>query len=465
MDDILANTVGIPAAILLAVAIPFIVRFTFDRMEFALLLVLATFFMEIVFVEYPGFWIGFYLYPGDIVFGLLAAVAIGRLLFAKEVPGLPILWLLLGVMIFISFALGLAQFGKAAGTDFRNYFYIWSTGLYFWSFRYDEARTRRIVIGWLACSVFLVGLACFRWAAEWMNLPIASSWRDTGAVSEFRVLPSGATLFLAQSFMILAYRVTARAASRWTWFAVLILLATVIAMQHRSVWIATVAGILGLYVFMPGRIRLKLTKAAVIGAVLVGIPAIGLIAYGSLDKLVYSVQTSLVSGADFERGTAGGRIYGWNQLLQQMHPADYIIGKPFGSGYERREVPNARWLATYDPHNFYLQTLLRAGVIGLFLWLAIYFISMKRALGKGAGGEWADLPPRLLCVLLVTQLAYTIAYRLSYEQAILIGLVMSISIGLLGRKAGMQQPSSVVTQYERPKSPYTVHDAALGRQR
>ena len=463
MDDVVAIAVGIPAAILLAVAIPFIVRLAFDRMEFALLLVLATYFMEVVFVEYPGFWVGIYLYPGDVVFGLLAAVAIARLFLAREMPGWPVLWLLLGVVIFISFALGLEKFGKSAGTEFRNYFYIWSTGLYFWTFRYDEVRTRRIVIAWLACGMLLVGLALIRWAAELMNLPIALSWRGTGDVAEFRVLPSGATLFLAQCFMILAYRVTARAASRWTWLAVIVLFASVVAMQHRSVWIAAMAGILALYVFMPGRVRLKLTQAALIGAVMVGVPAIGLVAYGALDKLVYSVQSSAVSGADFERGTAGGRMYGWNQLLQQMRPADYILGKPFGSGYERREVPNARWLATYDPHNFYLQTLLRAGVIGLFLWLAIYFVSMKRALGKGVDAAWADLPPRLLCVLLVTQLAFTIAYGFPYVQTLLLGMVMSI--GLLSRNAGRVAPSSVVTQYEPRRSTYAVHDGALGRQR
>lgn len=463
MNDTVAMAVGIPAAILLAVALPFIVRFTYDRMEFALLLVLATFFMEVVFVEYPGFWVGIYLYPGDVVFGLLGLVAIARLALAKEVPGWPVLWLLLGVVIFISFGLGMAKFGKAAGTDFRNYFYIWSAGLYFWSFRYDEARMRRIVNGWLACSVLLIGLACFRWTAEWMNLPMALSWRGTGAVAEFRVLPSGATLFLAQSFMILAYRVTASAASRWTWLAAFVLLATVIALQHRSVWIATMAGILALYVFMPGQVRLKLTKAALIGAVLVGIPAIGLIAYGALDKLVYSVQQSAVTATDFERGTAGGRMYGWNQLLLQMRPADYILGKPFGSGYERYEVPNARWKATYDPHNFYLQTLLRAGVIGLFLWLAIYFVAMKRAIGKGVDAAWTAFPPRLLCVLLVSQLAFTIAYRLSYEQAIILGLVMSI--GLVSRRAGMDAPLSVVTQYERARPAFAARDGALGSQR
>ena len=89
----------------------------------------------------------------------------------------------------------------------------------------------------------------------------------------------------------------------------------VLFMQHRSVWIAALAGIAGFYILMPGRVRIMLTKAAVIGAVLVGIPAIGLVAYGMLDKLVYSVQTSVATGADLERGTAGGRIYGWNQLL------------------------------------------------------------------------------------------------------------------------------------------------------
>ncbi len=459
MDTFLALAVGVPVAILLAVAVPFILRFAYDRMAFGLVVVLVTYFMEVVYVEYPGFNMGIFLYPGDIVFGLLALVALARLALANEVPGRSVLWLLFGVAIFISFLLGISQFGRSAGTEFRNYFYVWIAGLYFWTFPYDEARIKSIVNGWIICSVLLVALACFRWVAEWMNLPIVLSWRGSGAVAEYRVLPSGATLFLAQTFMLLAYRSTIRSASRWTWLAVLVLLAVVLFMQHRSVWIAALAGIAAFYVLMPGRVRLLLTKAAVIGAVLVGIPAIGLIAYGTMDKLVYSVQTSVVTGADLERGTAGGRIYGWNQLLQQMRPTDYILGKPFGAGYERYEVPNARWKATYDPHNFYLQTLLRAGVIGLFLWLAIYFVTMMRTLGKAVDGASSDLPPRLLCVMLITQLVYTMAYRLSYEQAILLGL--AISIGLAARRSRIDPTRSTSPLFDRNGAPLPDRQSAL----
>ncbi len=462
MDTFLAIAIGIPAAVLLAVAVPFILRLAYDRMEFALVVVLAMYFMEVVFVEFPGFKLGIFLYPGDIVFGLLALVALARLVFAKEVPGRSILWLLFGVAIFISFLLGISQFGRTAGTEFRTYFYIWVAGLYFWTFTYDEARIKRIVDGWLICSFLLVVLACFRWAAELMSLPIALSWRGTGDVAEYRVLPSGATLFLAQTFMILAYRSTIRSASKLTWLAVLALLAMVLFMQHRSVWIAALTGIAGFYILMPGPVRIMLTKAAVIGAVLVGVPAIGLVAYGMLDKLVYSVQTSVATGADLERGTAGGRIYGWNQLLLQMRPTDYILGKPFGAGYERYEVPNARWKATYDPHNFYLQTLLRAGLIGLFLWLAIYFVTMKRTLGKRVDGASGDLPPRLLCVMLITQLAYTVAYRLSYEQAILLGL--AISIGMVARRSRTDPARSTVARFDRDGVPLAAREGVLRAQ-
>jgi O-antigen ligase len=437
---------GLPLAALCGVALPFLLWFTYNRITFGLVIVLATFFMEVVYVEYPGYWVGIYLYPGDLVFTFLGAVAVARVVFAKDVPGRSPFWLLFGAVIALSFVLGLQQFGKAAGTDFRNYFYVWTTVLYFSSFQLDEARVTQIIKTWFFFTALLLGLASLRWVAEYLNLPIASSWRGTGLGAEYRVLPSNAALFFVDSFLILTYILTTRAAKRWVWLSVPVLLAAIVVLQHRSVWIATAAGLLAMYVAFPGRVRKQLAQYSVAAAFLLGAPAVVLTAYGKLDTLMNTVSTSVASAADLERGTAGGRIYGWKQLLLQMEPKDYVIGKPFGSGYERYEFPNVRWKATWDPHNFYLQTLLRGGLVGLGLLLAIYFFTMRRLLSDTDVSGKLFLPPRLMFVLLVTQLAYMAAYRFAYEQAIWLGLGISIVAAMrkLSREAAKRKLSLAV---------------------
>jgi len=426
MGDELTLLVGLPAAILVAVALPFIARRAFDRVEFGLYIVLATYFMEIVYTEFTGFFVGIYLYPGDVIFSFMAAVAIARLLFARNVPDRNWAWLAFGAVIFLSFALGMSKFGRAAGTDFRTYFYLWACALYFLSFPLEIANKRSILKAWFVCTGFLLVLTVFRWIAEYFGLPIADSWRGTGAAAEIRVIPSHATLFLANSMVILLYFVTARIVKGWGWLAVFTLLAVVLFLQHRSVWIATVLGVVALFAAFPGKVRSKLAQSALLGTVLVGVPALAVIGYGKLDSLLYSVQKSAVTALD-DRGTAGGRIYGWNQLLQRMEPGDYVIGQPFGSGYDRYEFAGVRWKATWDPHNFYVQTLIRAGVVGLLLLLAVYFVTMKRLLASREEPRPWDLPPRILFVLLVMQLAYMMAYRFSYDQAIWLGIGISMA--------------------------------------
>ncbi|MCC6609977.1 MAG: O-antigen ligase family protein [Burkholderiales bacterium] len=446
MESLLTLSTGLPLAALCAIALPFLLWFTYSRITFGLLLVLATFFMEVVYVEFPGYWVGIYLYPGDLVFTFLSAVAVARAAFAKDVPGRSTVWLLFGAVIALSFVLGLQHFGKAAGTDFRNYFYVWTTVLYFSSFRLDEARVTQIIKTWLFFTALLLGLALLRWVAEYLNLPIVSSWRGTGPEADYRVVPSNAALFFVDSFLILTYILTTRAAKRWVWLSVPVLLAAIVVLQHRSVWIAAAAGLVAMYVAFPGRVRKQLAQYSVAAAFLVGAPAVVLTAYGKLDTLMNAVSTSVASATDLERGTAGGRIYGWKQLLSQMAPADYVIGKPFGSGYERYEFPNVRWKATWDPHNFYIQTLLRGGLIGLGLLLAVYFFTMRRLLSDTDVSGKLFLPPRLMFVLLVTQLAYMAAYRFAYEQAIWLGLAISIVAAMrkLSREAAKRKLSLAV---------------------
>ncbi len=429
MGTLLTYGAGLASALALGAGLPYLVWTAYHRFAVGLALVLTTFFLEIVWVEFPGFWVGIYLYPTDLVFAFLAVPAFLRLLFARDFPGRSLPWLVFGVLLAASFGLGFAQFGKAAGTELRQFFYVWVSVLYFMSFPVDAARARATLRAWFVFSALLFLLALARWVAEAAGMPIADSWRGTGAAAEFRVLPSGGTLFLLDALVLIVFLMTARTARRWMWAAVPALLATVLVMQHRSVWLAAASAFLALYLAFPDAVRLKLMRPIAGTVILVVVVGGGLVGYGQLDALVSSVTRSAVQATD-SRGTAGGRVYGWHQLLLQLEPAEYVTGKPFGSGYERYDFPNVRWKATYDPHNFYLQTLLRSGVPGLALLLATYLLTLSRLLRDRDDVTTPDLPPRLLVVLLVSQLVFMAPYRLPYEQAIWLGLAISVAASL-----------------------------------
>lgn len=430
MEALVTLTIGLPFAVVLGLVLPMLLLLAYSRITVGLVIVLATFFMEVVYVEYPGFWVGMYIYPTDLVFAFLALAALSRLFFAGDFPGRSLPWLLFGAVLAASFALGLAQFGKAAGTDFRNYFYVWICALYFMSFPVDPARTESVIRVWLVFAGLLLGLACFRGIAEFSGMSIAATWRDSSEAAEFRVLPSGAALYLVDTLLILTYALTARAAKRWVWIAVPVLLVAILVLQHRSVWVAAAAGIAAMYVVFPGRVRLKLARPIVAAVAVVVVVSVSLTAYGRLDTLTYKVRESATTAADLARGTGGGRLYGWHQLLLQLEPVQYVIGKPFGSGYERYEFPNVRWKAIWDPHNFYLQTLLRGGAIGLALLLMTYVVTLRRLLRQKDESGRLELPPGLVVVMLITQMFFILAYRMPYEQAVWLGLAVGMAASL-----------------------------------
>lgn len=426
MIPLLTHVLGIVLALALGAALPYLVWVAYRRIEVGLVMVLATSFLQVVWVEFPGFLIGIYVYPTDLVFAFLAVPALLRLLFAQDFPARSAPWLLFGVVLAASFGAGLMQFGKAAGTEVRPFFYVWVCALYFMGFPVDAARARAALRAWFVFAGLLLLLALVRWAAEAAGMPIADTWRGSGAAARYRVLPAGATLFLVQAMVLIVFLMTARTSRRWMWAAVPALLAAVLVMQHRSVWLAAAAGLGALYVAFPGQVRVRLLRPLVGATIFVAVVGAGLLGYGHLDALMSSVLQSAGQVTD-SRGTASGRIYGWHQLLLQLEPAQYFTGKPFGSGYERYDFPGVRWKATYDPHNYYLQTLLRTGIPGLALLLATYLLTLSRLLRSRVGTTESDLPPRLIAVVLVTQLVFMVPYGLPYEQAIWIGLAISVA--------------------------------------
>lgn len=95
-----------------------------------------------------------------------------------------------------------------------------------------------------------------------------------------------------------------------------------------------------------------------------------------------------------------------------------LIGEPFGSGWDSgREV---------SPHNYYIQTLLRTGLLGLAALLAVFgrtLVQLRRAMYRESGGIYHAL----LFAMMVTQLVYYLPYGVHPEHGIILGIAISLA--------------------------------------
>jgi O-antigen ligase len=255
-------------------------------------------------------------------------------------------------------------------------------------------------------------------------------------------------LVLAQGFfLVLAMRRGRGSHSTFVhkWLAISLFVA-VFLLQHRTVWVAFLAAL----AVAALRIRGLATRVAVVlvlGGALGSYLILGLFAGSEQPSLAesLSVQTSNVD-------TFFWRVEGWEALLrdQAAESADEIaIGTPYGTGF-RRLVAGGE--VTSSPHNFYISTYLRQGILGLAAFLLAYGYALvqlsRRAKRPGLG--FAD--PDTMLVLLVSQLTFFIAYAPRMEQGLILGLAVA-----LARAADSDKPP-VVSASRYRGSPTTLRN-------
>ena len=134
-------------------------------------------------------------------------------------------------------------------------------------------------------------------------------------------------------------------------------LPVVVLLQHRTVWVALAVGLLILAVRRHSNARRR--ALGLLGATALVVLTLGLLLSGQNDALTESL------GRSTDTHTFEWRYEGWIDLLegrQAPEGLDILIGTPYGLGYER-EVLGIR--QDLSPHNYYLETYLRHGLIGL----------------------------------------------------------------------------------------------------
>jgi len=392
-------------------------------------LLLFGFCLETYFFKQPSFQVGLQIYPNDLisVFVLLAAVA-GFAYRPLPINDSPFLfWLAFGMTMIVSFVVGLNEYGRYAGTEVRPFFYMWVAGLYCCIADFTEDELRRIGRWCVWTAYVLIGIAIYYFIAVEIGLVNRMEVFDAPDTAVFRPVGSHGTFFVAAVGLAQTMAWLRGTGRRWSGLHAALFLAFTVVMQHRSVWIAAAFGLACVFALerrhLPRRFALMLgfTLTMTLGIAIAG-------AFGLLDDLARRLLESTLS-MDDTGGTFAARIDGWVRLWEGWVTAPFhtmLFGYPFGHGYRRlyNDV-----VIEFAPHNFYLDLVLRVGIVGTILFMVPTLMAIVHGLRARTTSEFDYLLTRSVGVGLLAALVYFIAYPSYY----LIGGATGIALAHLIR--------------------------------
>ena len=149
-------------------------------------------------------------------------------------------------------------------------------------------------------------------------------------------------------------------------------------------------------------------------------------------------------------GSVTWRIEGWSDLVASWSesPVNWFVGKPFGSGFART-AEGVKIDA--HPHNFYIETMIRAGVGGLIALIALT-VGLLRRLWRVSVGGVGLFDPSVLAPLLAMQLIWYLTWVPGLEQGIVTGIGIAVA-SAAAREAAVCRLSPPDPGPPRPGSP------------
>jgi hypothetical protein len=396
-------------------------------LNFGVALVLGLLGLETWLVSLPAIRIGLNIYPQDLVFVGLAAVGGIRMLIGTNPRPAAFAWFFFGVMLVVSFVLGVFKYHTEAGVDLRPTFYFWATALYIGSFRIGITEANRIMKMSLMVGVVALLIVFYRWVSDALHLG-SVVYNQIGAGKPLRVVTAGQAYFLAALTIMLAWSAATGRISKWASWLFLPFALTVLLLQHRSVWVATIVGLGVLYLGEP-RLRGRFVRMSAIGGVVGSLLLIPLIAIGVMDPVFTALDESVQETMLSHGSTLTWRLESNQALFSQWLNGglrEYLIGKPFGSGYERF-LADLGHVTNYSPHNFYIQMLMRVGLVGVVAMLVAYLYAIRRLwvgrLQEATTGFAGYLP---LAAVLVSSLVFFYPYGAHFIQGLFLGLALAV---------------------------------------
>jgi hypothetical protein len=339
--------------------------------------------------------------------------------------------------------LGLATQGTAAGVQARGDFYAIVAASYAMSFPIGRPQVRLLVraLAWLAVGI--AALTAYRWTVYYGQitdlLPPGGTYNIDGPI---RVIGSQHTLLLAEALLLGLYFAHISGAGAALRVAAPLLLGFVVALQHRSVWLAGLVGV-GVNMLLARAERMPVWQQLAAVCLMVMLVVGGLTVGGRFSQDVVSSAQRAFAG----EGTVQARFDNWRATLADWRAGglrNILVGKSLGSDSTRivTDSDGRQLRISFGAHNNYVTQLVNTGVLGMagLLWaLASASRGLWRICRRAEPGQadWAAL----LLVLLAVQMAYYVAYAVDFMQLLVLGMALA-GVGALRVSTGEAAPGA-----------------------
>jgi hypothetical protein len=389
------------------------------RSTFAAGLIMAYFVVATAGIDLPFIALGgITVYIPDLLSTVLITGATARLLRVRKFTASQHVFLAVAALIALSMLRGIAAYGIPSSVNEARFWIAFAaSAAYFSTVGPSPSVHRRIGEFWLWSGVALACLAVARWVVLATGLPLGGIFIQADG-QNLRVLGSDPTTFIALAFFIAAPALQSGGRVSHRRIAVG-LLAVAVLLQHRSVWVAI---IIGLLVLMRRNPQLSRRLAVLL--------VIAVTAGGALILTVFENEPEELSSRATNSQTFGWRVEGWRQLAFEdgpTGPVEVVSGKPFGSGWQRRVGGNV--VVEAGPHSFWIAALLRLGVVGVAALLYCYGRPVVAVLRRPTQRLQSDLlNDDTLVSLLVVQATFSLAYNPpAFPTGIIVGLALSLA--------------------------------------
>lgn len=412
----------------LGLLIPVLIVLTYSRFAAGMVIIFGMYLIDVLLIGSGGLYVGIMLYYTDIALGLVAFSVLLRMFFAQDFPLRHRGWVLFFVIFCVNLILGLAIHGSTAGVQARPNFYYIAAGLYAMSFPMDERRLRLIFNAFSLIAFIFVCLSAYRWVVYY--LPITSLLPEGGVYNidgSIRVIYSNSSLVIAQVFVVgMFFAAVARGFTIAKYLAP-VLFGVTLALQHRSVWLAALAGVLVFFMLMRSKSG-SMSSQLLLLAGIVAVTATPMLLSDKVSGVTEQIGMS-ANRALHGESTTGARWNNWKATLDQWSHGGIktvLIGHNYG-GDTTRIVENGNSgtvKITYAAHNLYVETLTSFGVLGLLAFFAAnWYVLLGLYRIHRDGGDSAETD--VLLVLMVMQLTYYVAYGADYLQCFIFGVSLA----------------------------------------
>jgi hypothetical protein len=364
------------------------------------------------------------IFASDLLIAVLLGGSIARMLRMPRLTNPQRLMVLFFLLVAWSMARSLVDADSVeAVAGARSYLQFISAALYFSTVEPNREFFDRIASLWFFAAAALCALALMRWVSNAVGI----TGGVFGSGQSLRVLPSSGALLIAQA-AILALPLMGQRSRRLLRWLTPVFLVFVLILQHRTVWIVTIISV----VYLLYRER-SLTKN-LLGAIGAGLALLAVLTFTVLENHDLEVTESLAESAQ-NTDTFSWRAAGWRALMRDAGPdgmAEWVVGRPMGVGWDRIMIHGPTIVTVgVSPHNYYLEALLRVGIIGLAAILAVYAMALdgtRRGFPHDRGGDRL-LSANALHVVIALHLVYYLSYSNDPAQGLLLGLGCALAVG------------------------------------